>query len=288
MFVWLSGCVSLKPVELPQYPYPYDSSKSMALNYANATGIYAMDLSKGEAEELLKERQKSVIESGLSASLSGYVLSFAFASALGLPPTVANGLAKDSAKDHFILGTGTANSSKPLNASFDGVNIYLPYEKAPNKESARVYVFNYFMSLLQSTGMKLEGVEGELKYGVGHEFTHPLCEELDTSCRYQFRIKMPVLAYAPKIMGGYKAWVWSAASNNIASFGIYQVSTWGDLVKFNMSKIKDNELKVQDRFFKPLVKQYPDWSIVFRSATYNDAPQIIVGNKIYRFERPQD
>ncbi|MGB5446392.1 MAG: hypothetical protein WBM99_12910 [Psychromonas sp.] len=285
----ISGCSSLKPVELPQKPFGFDAKKSTALNYFNAMGLHgAIDLPKGKAETLLKERQKSVIESGLESSLKGYVLSFAFATALGLPPTVANDLAKDTAEDQFILGAGTAKNQTQTGGMYDSITLYLPYEKAKDKESARLYVFNHFVSILQSMDMKLEDINSELKYGLGKQFTHPLCEELDTECRYQISLKDPVLAYAPELMGGYKAWVWSTASQNSLFIRISQTATWSDLATFNMSKIKDNELKVQDAFFKPLVHNYPDWSVVYREATYNEAPKIIVGgDETFRFETPQ-
>lgn len=282
--VCLSGC-SIKPIELPQESFAYDKKSSAALHYSNAMGLYGpVDLPAGEAEKLLKERQESMIEAGVDSALVGYAVSFAFAAALGLPTSLANDLAMDTAESQFIMGAGTAE--QPLPMHHDQVAFYLPYEYAKDKEAARIFAFNYFKNTMQSMEMELKEIDGELEYGVGHEFTHPLCEELKTQCRYIIRIKEPVVAYAPEAMGGYKSWVWSVASRNAPYIGVYQVANWSDLATFNMSKIKNDELRVQDVFLKPLNNQYPDWAVVYRAATYNEAPKVVVGGDILYFEHP--
>lgn len=280
----LLGC-TVKPIELPQEPYPLDQNHSYALHLSHAMGLSnAVDLPKGDAQKLLKERNESMMEAGLSSSLSGYLVSFALAKSLGLPLTTAHDLAADSVESNFIMGTGTSEKHKITD--YENFAIYLPYELAKNKEAARTYVFNYFMNVMKNNHMELRETDSELEYGTGHEFSHPLCQKLDTLCRYQIRIREPVIAYAPELLGGYKAWVWSPKSRNAPIIGTYTVATWGQLGSLDMTTVKNNQMSIQDTFEKPLVKNYPDWLVKFVPATYDKPPFVISQSKMLQFELP--
>ena len=280
----LIGC-AIKPVELPQEPYKYDQTQSIALHYAQAMGLNgAVDLPKGRTEELLKQREQAMLEAGLSSSLTGYLVSFAFAKSLGLPTSLSHELATDTAEDQFIMGTGSTKKKTAID--YDNLALYLPYELAKSKEDARQYVFNHFINTLQSMGMVLEEIDSEYEYGTGHPFTHPLCTKLETECRYQIRVREPVIAYAPEKLGGYKAWVWSTASRNGSIVGVYNVATWGQLGSFDMDIMKSNKLAIQDTFDKPLVENYPDWAVQYVTATYNEAPFVRAQGQKYKFEKP--
>ena len=225
-----------------------------------------------------------MLESGAGAALTGYAISFAFAKALGFPTSLANDLASDTAEDQFIMGAGT--TKQPIPEYYNQTAFYLPYELAGDKYSAREYAFNYFKTVMTSIGMTLEEVDAELEYGVGHEFSHPMCDELKTGCRYMIRINEPVVAYAPKVMGGYKAWVWSIASRNAPSVGIYTVANWSDIGTFSMDKITKDKLKIQDTFLKPLDEMFPKWAVKYKAATYNEPPKVEVEGVNYMFELP--
>ncbi|EOV1094778.1 hypothetical protein ACOLXF_004508 [Vibrio fluvialis] len=281
----LLGC-SVKPVELPQEPYPLDHNHSQAFHLSHAMGLSnSVYLPKGEAEKLLKERKESMMEAGLSSSLSGYLVSFALAKSLGLPLTTAHDLASDSVESNFIMGAGSAK--KKVITDYENFAIYLPYELAKDKEDARSYVFNYFVNVMKNNDMVLKETDSEFEYGTGHEFSHPLCQQLETLCRYQIRIEEPVIAYAPELLGGYKAWVWSPKSRNAPIINTYTVATWGQLGTFDMDAIKYNQISIQDTFEKPLVKSYPDWLVRFEPATYAKPPFIINGITEYQFELPK-
>lgn len=281
----LSGC-AIEPVQLPQVPFAYDQSQSVALHYATAMGITEIvDLPEGKAEQLLKERHESMLEAGVNASLSGYVLSFAFATALGLPSSVSHDLAADTVESQFIMGAGTSESR--LARDQDILAFYLPYELADSPEVARRYVFNYFINVMQDMGLKLEDVESEYEYGLGKPFSHSVCTELDTKCRYRVRVGEPVLAYAPEQQGGYRAWVWSLPSRNLPDVSIYNLGGWGNLLSFDMDKIAANEIAIQDSFDKPLKNSYPAWAVEYRTATYNEAPFVRVNGTNYPFVIPE-
>ena len=87
-------------------------------------------------------------------------------------------------------------------------------------------------------------------------------------------------------MGGYKAWVWSIASRNAPSVGIYTVANWSDIGTFSMNKITKDKLKVQDTFLKPLDRMYPEWAVKYKAATYNEPPKVVVDGVSYLFELP--
>lgn len=281
----LSGC-AVKPTPLPQRPYTYNPEHSIAQHYANALGLRDVyDLPKGEAERLLKQREEAMIEAGLNSSLTGYVVSFAFAKSLGLPTSMSHDLATDTAQDHFILGAGS--TKKKTARDYDNLAFYLPYELAANPEDARKYVFDHFINLMESMGLELEDVESEFKYGVGQPFTHSTCTKLDTQCRYRIRVKEPIAAYAPEMLGGYKAWVWSNASTNSPSIAIYDVANFSDLATFNLSQITSNEKAIQASFNLPLSNAFPDWSVQYKTATYNHAPYVLVKGQEYKFEKPE-
>ncbi|HIF9288728.1 TPA: hypothetical protein ACX6R4_000567 [Photobacterium damselae] len=280
----LIGC-AIKPVELPQKPYKYDQTHSIALHYAQAMGLDgAVDLPKGRTEELLKQREQAMLEKGLSSSLTGYLVSFAFAKSLGLSTSLSHDLAKDTAEDQFIMGAG--NTKKKKDIDYNNLALYLPYGLAKSKEGARQYVFNYFINTLQHMGMTLEEIDAEYEYGTGEPFTHPLCTKLETECRYLIKVPEPVIAYAPEKLGGYKAWVWSPASRNGSFIRVYNIATWGQLGSLDMDTIKSNELAIQDTFDKPLVEHYPNWAVQYVTATYNEAPYIRVQGQKYKFEKP--
>jgi len=281
----LVGC-AIKPVELPQEPFAYDHAHSIAQHYAKAMGINNVtDLPKGKAEQLLKERHETMLEAGLSSGLTGYMVSFAFAKALGLPTSLSHDLASDTAEDQFILGAGSAD--KKTIRDYDNLAIYLPYELADTPESARRYVFDYFVGVLQDMGLKLEDIESEYEYGTGHPFTHVTCTKLDTECRYRIKVRTPVAAYAPEQMGGYKAWVWTSASKNPSYADIYNIGGWGNLLTFDMKAIADNEKAVQASFSKPMIDAMPDWAVEYKTATYNEAPFIRVKGQTFKFEKPE-
>ncbi len=280
----LFGC-AVKPVELPQEPYSLDPAHSYAFHLSHAMGLSsAVDLPKGEAEKRLKERKESMMEAGLSSSLSGYLVSFTLAKSLGLPLTTAHDLASDSAESSFIMGAGTAE--KETITDYENFAIYLPYEFAQNQEDARAYVFNYFVHVMKNNEMALKETDSEFEYGTGHEFSHPLCQKLDTQCRYQIRIEEPVIAYAPEGLGGYKSWVWSPKSRNAPIVRTYTVATWGQLGTFDMITVKNNQMAIQDTFEKPLMKHYPEWLVKFVPATYDKPPFVIWHGREYQFERP--
>lgn len=278
------GC-TVKPTQLPQHPYTYNPEHSIAQNYAQAMGINdTFDLPKGEAEKLLKRRETAMIEAGLNSSLAGYVVSFALAKSLGLPTSISHDLATDSAQTSFVLGAGS--TEKKTARDYDNLAFYLPYELADSSEEARKYVFNHFIALMQNMGLELEDIDSEYNYGVGQPFTHPTCERVDTQCRYLIRVKEPVIAYAPEILGGYKAWVWSIASRNSPSVSIYDVANFSDLATFNLSRITENEKAIQASFNLPLKDKFPDWAVQYKTATYNQPPYVLVEGKAYKFEVP--
>lgn len=281
----LSGC-AIKPVELPQEPYSLDKNHSQAFHLSHAMGLVnAIDLPKGDAQRLLQERNESMIEAGLSSSLSGYLVSFALAKSLGLPLTTAHDVASDSAGSSFIMGAGT--TEKKVITDLENFAIYLPYEFAKDKEGARSFVFNYFANVMKNNDMDLKEIDSEFEYGTGHEFSHPLCKKIDTECRYKIDVGEPVIAYAPELLGGYKAWVWSPKSRNAPIISTYTVATWGQLGSFDMVTVKNNQISIQDTFDKPLVKSYPDWLVKFVPATYDKPPFVISKGTEYQFELPK-
>lgn len=280
----LCGC-AVKPIELPQEPYPLDKSHSEAFHLSHAMGLSnSIDLPKGEAQKLLKDRKESMIEAGLNSSLSGYLVSFTLAKSLGLPLTTAHDLASDSVENNFILGAGTAD--KKSITDYENFAIYLPYELASNNEAARAYVFKHFVNTLKNSGLDVKETDSEFEYGTGHEFSHPLCQQLDTLCRYQIRIEEPVVAYAPELLGGYKARVWSPKSRNAPIIRTYTVATWGQLGTFDMATVKNNQISIQDTFEKPFIKNYPDWLVKFVPATYDRPPFVMWHGSEYQFDLP--
>ncbi len=281
----LAGC-AVKPVELPQFPYTYDSTKSAAYHYATAMGVAdVIDLPEGKAEQLLEQRRKTMLEAGVSSGLTGYVVSFALAKSLGLPTPLSNDLALDTAEDHFVLGVGT-NEKKTIR-DYDNVAFYLPYEEASSQEEARRHTFNQFAQIMRNMDMELLEVEAEYEYGTGHAFKHSLCTKLETECRYQIKIPEPVVAYAPEALGGYKAWVWSPASRNAPYFRTYNLAGWGQLATFDMETITKNQKAMQDAFNKPLFSAYPDWVVEYKTATYNEAPYVRLRGQNYKFVKPE-
>jgi hypothetical protein len=281
----LAGC-AVKPIELPQQPYKYDATKSVAYHYATAMGVTnVVDLPEGKAEQLLEQRRKTMLEAGVSSSLTGYAVSFVLAKSLGLSSSIANDLALDSAEDNFVLGAGT-NAKKTIR-DYDNLAFYLPYEAASLPEDARRHVFEQFVQVMQNMDMDLLEIESEYEYGTGHAFKHPLCTKLDTECRYIIRIPQPVVAYAPEKLGGYKAWVWSPASRNAPGYRIYNVAAWGELATFDMETIVKNQQAIQDAFDKPIVAAYPDWVVEYKKATFNEAPYVRTRGVNYQFIEPQ-
>ena len=277
LLLCLTGC-AVKPIPLPQYPYPYNKQHSMAYHYANAMGINnVIDLPKGEAEKLLKQHEKTMIEAGLS----GYVVSFALASLLGFPISASHDLATDKMGEQFILGT---SGKKKTLRDFDNMAIYLPYDLANTPETARHYVFDFFTNAMKSIGLELQEVDTELEYGMGSPFDHPLCHKLNTNCQYQIYVKQPVIGYAPEKMGGYKAWIWSPASRNTPGISLYNVAKFSQIISFDVKTIKNNQKAIQNSFIKPLLKQYPKWAITYKTATFNKAPFILFNKKEYLFE----
>ena len=282
----LCGC-AVKPIELPQEPYPLDKSHSKAFHLSHAMGLgTSIDLPKGDAQKLLKERKESMIKAGLNSSLSGYLVSFTLAKSLGLPLTTAHGLASDSVENNFIMGAGTAD--KKSITDYENFAIYLPYELASNNETAKAYVFKHFANTLKNGGLDLKELDSEFEYGTGHEFSHPLCQQLDTLCRYQIRVEEPVVAYAPELLGGYKAWVWSPKSRNAPIIRTYTIATWGQLLTFDMTTVKNNQISIQDTFEKPLIQSYPKWLVKFVPATYDKPPFVIWNSTSLQFELPQN
>lgn len=281
----LAGC-AVKPIELPQQPYKYDATKSFAYHYATAMGVInVVDLPEGKAEKLLEQRRKTMLEAGVSSSLTGYAVSFLLAKSLGLSSSIANNLALDSAEDNFVLGAGT-NEEKTIR-DYDNLAFYLPYDEASLPDDARRYVFDRLTQIMQNMGMNLLEIESEYEYGTGHAFNHSLCTELDTECRYQIRIPQPVIAYAPEKLGGYKAWVWSPASRNAPFYSIYNVAGWGEIATFDMDTIVKNQKAMQDTFDKQIVSAYPDWVVEYKKAAFNEAPYVRVRGVSYKFIEPQ-
>lgn len=279
----LSACAS-KPVELPQAPFKYNKEDSTALHFAKAMGINAIDLPKGKAEALLKEREETLIERGLSASLSSYVVSFGFAKALGLPTSFAKSTAKNIAEDSFILGA--MDKKEKTARDYNQMAVYLPFEMANSKESAKQFVFDYYVNVFTNMGMKLEDLESEFKYGFGNPFQHPVCETAEAQCRYKIMVKEPVIGYAPEKLGGYKAWVWSIPSRNSGYVMTYNIGTFKQIASLDMDTIKKNELLIQDTFQKPLLENHPDWIVLYFAPTYSQAPYIMSKGVKYKFEKP--
>ncbi|EHA1126411.1 TPA: hypothetical protein I7117_15025 [Vibrio vulnificus] len=248
--------------------------------YAKAMGTY--DLPKGEAEKQLERREIAMIEAGLNSSLEGYVAAFAFAKSLGLRTSISHTLVTDSAQSSFVLRAGSTETK----TARDYVNLtfYLPYELEGSSEDARKYVLNHFINLLLDMGLELEDVDSEYNYGVRQPFTHPTCTKVDTQCRYLIRVREPVIAYAPEMLWGYKAWVWSNVSRNSPPMSIYDVVNFSDLATFNLCRITENEKEIQDSFNLPFQDKIPDWAVQYKTVTYNQLPHIFVEEKAYKFE----
>lgn len=282
----LAGCAGIQPVELPQDPYPYDKSASIAKHYSNAMGLMGVvDLPAGEAEKMLQVRKKTAIENGITSSLTGYVISFGLAKSLGLPTSAANDLAGDHVDSDFIMGASSGEkSTKAIHVN--NTAVYLPFEFTSDKSAAKKYVFDYYVELLNSMELELKELDLEYEYGTGHEFSHPLCVELEIDCRYRISIREPVLAYAPELLGGYKAWVWSPASANWFNIEVYHLENWGSILSIDTNTWAENEKRIQDTFQKPLTTGAPEWVVQYKAPTYTEAPKIIVKGNEYKFIQP--
>lgn len=284
--IGLLGCAGIQPVELPQAPYSYDKSVSAAKHYSNAMGLTeVVDLPEGEADKMLQVRKKTALENGVTSSLTGYVISFGLAKSLGFPTSSAKDLAGDHVDNDFIMGASSGEKyTKAIHV--DNTAVYLPFELASDKESARKYVFDYYVDLLNSMGLNLKELELEYEYGTGHEFIHPLCIELNVSCRYKIRVREPVIAYAPELLGGYKAWVWSPASANWFNIEAYHIESWGSILSIDTNAWAENEKRIQDTFQKPLTAGAPEWLVQYKAPTYTEAPKVIVKGNEYKFIQP--
>lgn len=281
----LSACAS-KPIELPQEPYKYNKQDSTALHFAKAMGINAIDLPKGKAEELLNEREASMLERGLSSALSSYVISFGFAKALGLPTSFAKDTAKNIAENSFVLGV--LDKKEKTARDYNQMAFYLPFEQANSPEAARQFVFDYYVNVFNEMGLTLEDLEAEFKYGFGKPFQHPTCEAINTQCRYRISVKAPTPGYAPEKLGGYKAWVWSIPSHNSGYVTTYNVDKLKQIATLDTETIKANEMTIQDTFQKPFLDKQPDWAVLYFAPTYVQAPYIQSKGVKYKFETPSD
>lgn len=283
----LVGCTatSLKPTELPQHPYAYNPHDSIALHYAQAMGIKnIVDYPKGKKVVMVKEEAVTPLEAGTSSAVTGSIISFALAKSLGFSTSDSASLAKDHIGEDFTEGA-LLKSHMPSHP-FYSLAYYLPYELADSEESARKYVFNFFLQKFKNSGLKLEDIDDAYKYGGGHKYTDAYCEKLELDCLYVDGIPRPTVAYAPEKLGGYKAWVWSKASDNEPGLALYNILTFSQIFNFDDKTIAEVEKKLDDVFYDCIESDLPDWVVEYKSPNYEDSAMVRVKGKIYRFEKP--